>query len=557
MKVSQMPYKRVAKDEVLAKIKELTNAFAQAKTLDEAIKVIGEFDELKIEVMTMYQLAYIRFSQNTKDEFYVGEQDFWDEFAPGLSVAVTDFNKNFVTSPLSPKLREKYPPVLFKNIELQMKASDERAIPYEIEQNKLISQYTRLVSNILIEFNGEKLPPSGMAKYSMNPDRKLRKGASMATGAKYMEHAAELDEIYDKLVSVRTKAGKELGYETYSPLGYAKMTRNCYGKEDIAKLRENVKKHIVPLVGQLKERIRKEQGWDKVMNYDENIYTKEEPKPIGTPDEIFENGKKMYGEMMPVADKLFRKMCDIEAFDALSREGKWGGGYCITIDKYKTPFILANFNGTSGDIDVLTHEFGHALAADRAFEIKFPSLREPTMETAEVHSMSMEFLAYPWMEMFFGDKTPEYKFSHMAGALAFLPYGVIVDYFQQTVYDNPGMTPAERIAFWQKIEKEFLPHMHSEGVPFYGEGRRWQRQSHIYEVPFYYIDYCLAQLTAFQIFSLMEKDYKKAQETYMAFLVQGGTKPFTELLASVGLKSPFEEETFVDIANAVKRVLKI
>ena len=557
MKVSEMPYKRVDKEKVLASFGALTKLFAVAETMEQATEAIKKFDGLYCETFTMYELAYIRFSQNTKDEFYVSEQDFWDEFLPSFNLAVVNFNKNFVTSHLSPELRKKYPPVLFKNIELKMKASDERILPYEIEQNKLVSEYTRLVSNIVVEFNGEKLPPSGMAKYFTNADRNLRKGASFALGEKYMEHAAELDEIYDKLVKVRTKAGRELGFKNFTPLGYANMTRNCYGKEEIAAFRANVKKYIVPLVSALKERVRKEQGWDKVMNYDESIYTKDEPKPIGTPDEIFEKGKKMYREMMPVADRLFKHMCEIEAFDPLSREGKWGGGYCISIDKYKTPFILANFNGSAGDVDVLTHEFGHALAFDRGFEIPSPPLREPSMETAEVHSMSMEFLAYPWMEMFFGDKTPEYKFVHMAGALSFLPYGTIVDYFQQTVYDNPDMTSAERIEFWKKIENEFQPHMSAEGVPFYGEGRKWQRQSHIYEVPFYYIDYCLAQFTAFQILALMNEDYKKAQDTYMAFLVQAGTKPFTELLSSVGLKSPFEEESFRDIEKVVKSLLKI
>lgn len=557
MKVSQMPYKRVDKAEVLAKFADLTQRFENAKTLKEAMKVIQEHDELKIDVSTQLALSYIRFTQDTRDKFYAAEKDFWDEFMPEFQLADVSFTKLYVTSPLSPKLRKVYPPILFKIIELDMKANDERILKSKIEENKLVSEYTKLMSSLLIDFNGEKLPPSGMGKYMSNPDRELRKKAMFALGEKYSEYNQNLDDIYDKLVKNRTEQGKEMGYENYCPIGYANMKRTCYGKEEIAAFRENVKKYFVPLVSKLKERIRVEQGWDKVMIYDENVYTKDEPKPIGTPEEIFAAGKKMYSEMSPVCYELFTKMCEIEAFDPLSREGKWGGGYCISIDKYETPFIIANFNGSSGDVDVLTHEFGHALAADRAFKIPQYAVREPAMETAEVHSMSMEFLAYPWMEMFFGDKTPEYIFSHICGALSFIPYGTTVDYFQQVCYDNPNMTPAERNAFWTKLEKEFLPYMHDEGIPFYGEGRRWQRQAHIFEMPFYYIDYCLAQFIAFEFLALSKKDYKKAQEVYMAFLVQGGTKPFTELVESAGLKSPFEEESFIEIVDVIEKILKI
>lgn len=265
----------------------------------------------------------------------------------------------------------------------------------------------------------------------------------------------------------------------------------------------------------------------------------------------------MYNEMSQETGKLFDTMVESECFDVMSREGKWGGGYCEGLPALKLPFILSNWNGSADDIDVLTHEFGHALEFYKSFFIESDFLSNISMETAEVHSMSMEFLAYPWIDLFFGDKTPEYKFKHIGGAVSFLPYGTIVDYFQQTCYDNPDMTPAERNAFYNKIEHQFMPWTSSEGIPAIKDGRRWQRQAHIFESPFYYIDYCLAQFTALQFLALSQQDYKATFEKYIEFLNYGGTKTFVELLDACGLKSPFEEESFKLIVASVEKILDL
>ncbi len=552
-----MPYKRVDKDECVKTLKGFIERFANASSCLEQLNISDEYDKYCIEIETMQELAYIRFSQNTKDDFYVKEQDYWDEMLPEIGFFATEFNKGYVTSKFSKELRQHFPKVFFKNIELEMMSNDEKLIPLQVEENKLISSYTKLMSGITVEFNGEVLPPSGMLKYNTNPSRDLRCGAYTALGNAYLAHKDELDDIYNKLVEVRTREGLVMGFDNYSTLGYCNMKRNCYNKEDIAKFRENVKKYIVPLATKIKSRIAKEIGVDQMKLYDDGIYTIDEPKPIGTPEQLFDKAQKMYDEMSPITGELFKKMREIEAFDALSREGKWGGGYCINIDKYKTPFILSNFNGSLEDIGTLTHEFGHALAADRSFDIPFVQCREPSMETAEVHSMSMEFFSLPWMESFFGDNTKDFIFAQLSSAVCFLPYGTIVDYFQQTVYDNPSLSPKERNEFWSKIEKEFLPYITTQGIPFYQEGRRWQRQAHIYESPFYYIDYCFAEFTALQFLALANENREKAFDKYMKFLVQGGTKPFTELLESADLLSPFEEGSFIEISKVVTKLLDL
>lgn len=555
IKISQIKYVRPNKDEILEKLGDFKQRFEKAASVEEFYAVHDEYKAFSDEFGTNWRIAFIRFSQDTRNESYVAEQDYLDEIGPEISVAEAEVSRCYLTSKFRHELEKRFPKVMFVNMQMSVDAHDPRIVSERVEENKLTTEYTKLMSNIVIDFNGEKLPMSGIRKYFTSDDRELRKAAYMKFGQAIENNKEKLDEIYDKLVKVRTAMGKKMGYENFSPLGYLQMQRNCYTKEDIARFRANVLKYMVPLASKIRNKVAKNLGWEKQYIYDYDVFTQEEPKPIGTPEQIFANASKMYNEMSPETGKLFDTMVECECFDVMSREGKWGGGYCDGLPAYKLPFILSNWNGSAGDIDVLTHEFGHALEFYKSFSIESEFLSSVSMETAEVHSMSMEFLAYPWLQLFFGNKTEEYKFYHIGGAVTFIPYGTIVDYFQQTCYDNPDMTPAERNAFYNKIEKQFLPYMTTEGIPALQDGRRWQRQAHIFESPFYYIDYCFAQFTALQFLALSQQDYKATFEKYIKFLNFGGTKTFVELLAECGLKSPFEEESFKLVVQSCEKIL--
>lgn len=555
VKISEIVYTRPDKDEMLSKLAEFKRRFEAAATVQEFFAVHEEYKEFDIREGTNIRLAFIRFTQDTRSEFYAAEQDYLDEISPEIAVANAEIAKCYLTSPFRSELEKRFPKVMFVNLQMAVDASDPRIIAEQIEENKLTTQYSKLMSGIVIDFNGERLPMSGISKYFTAADRDLRKRAYTAWGQAIEDNKAELDDIYDKLVKVRTAMGRKLGYDGYSPLGYLRMQRNCYTKEDIAKFRANVLKYLVPLAGKIRAKVGKDLGLGQQYIYDDNVYTVTEPKPIGTPEEMFASASKMYNEMSAETGKLFDAMVESECFDVMSREGKEGGGYCEGLPAYKLPFIFANWNGSAGDVDVLTHEFGHALEFYKSFFIDSEFLSSVSMETAEVHSMSMEFLAYPWIELFFGDKTPQYKFTHIGGAVTFIPYGTIVDYFQQTCYDSPDMTPAERNAFYNKLEKQFLPYMTTDGLPALQDGRRWQRQAHIFQSPFYYIDYCFAQFTALQFLALSQQDYKATFDKYIKFLDYGGTKTFTELLDACGLMSPFEEESFELVVRSCEKIL--
>ena len=336
------------------------------------------------------------------------------------------------------------------------------------------------------------------------------------------------------------------------------MSRNCYTKEDVAAFREAVVKYVVPVADEIYRRQADRIGKTYPMSFADNIleFRSGNPKPQGTPDDIVKAGTKFYDELSPETSRFFHTMLDGELMDLLSTEGKQAGGYCTSIPDHEVPFIFANFNGTQGDVEVITHEAGHAFAAwynrDRVpMETVWPS-----MEGCEVHSMSMEFFGEGWADDFFGKDARKFLYSHLAGALTFIPYGTMVDHFQHIVYEKPEMTPAERHAAWKELLGIYMPWVKLDGeIPFYSDGEGWQRQLHIYDSPFYYIDYCLAQTVSLQFWALLQEDRKTAWERYMAYTKQGGSRTFTELLAHAGLESPFDDACLRGVCEKAEKYL--
>ncbi|MCY7363676.1 MAG: M3 family oligoendopeptidase, partial [Ignavibacteria bacterium] len=374
------------------------------------------------------------------------------------------------------------------------------------------------------------------------------------------DNAKEFDEIFDKLVYLRNDMAVKMGYKNFVELGYARMKRMDYNAEMVLKFREGIKKYFVPLADKLRVKQKDRLGFDKLMVYDLFLQFKSgNATPKGNPDWVVENGKKMYDELSEETKTFYDFMFDNDLMNVFSRKGKADMGYCDYIPKYKSPYIFANMNGTEDDITVLTHEAGHAFQAFESRKFLFKEYTEPTMETAEIHSMSMEFLTYPWMNLFFKNDTDKFKFSHMNGCVNFLPYGVIVDAFQHWVYENPSATPDERKSHWLELEKDFMPHLDYGDIGFLKKGGRWQKQGHIYESPFYYIDYCLAQICAFQFWikAINNGDgkFKDALKDYIELCGKGGSKPFLELVKETNLQSPFDETVIKNIADEIEKYI--
>ena len=555
MKLSEILYVRPKKEDVLSALSKASDRFLHAESAVEQIRVEQELQDYLEDYYTMSTLADIRYSTNSDDEFYKTERDFYNESSPEIQTAVTQFYGNYLKSPFIAELKKHYPPIFFTNLEMQLKAADESVVPMLVEENGLRMGFGKASRKVRFEFNGEQHSPATIEKYKNNPDRELRKGAYMAWGASLNTVAEDLDAVFDDMVKLRTKIANKMGFESFTELGYIRAGRNCYNKNDVKVFRELVLKYITPLCVKIRDRVKNQLGIEKNMLYDNGVFTNTEPKPIGSVSNIFDNGIKMYSEMSTETGELMKKLIGWDAIDVIARDGKRQGGFCTSLSHYKLPYIFANFNGSLGDLDVLTHEFGHAFAAEKAFEIPFATLRNGSSETSETHSMSMEFLTYPWMNLFFGDKLNEYKLNHLGSAVCFLPYAVIIDYFQEWSYDNPSASPIERNEKWKELDERFCPFLSTEGIPFFGEGRRWQRQPHLFFSPFYYVDYAIARVVSLQLFSLMQKDFSLAFNKYLKFLNLGGTLPFTELIKSAELDSPFEERTFISISEIISKEL--
>ena len=555
MKVKDLPYVRFEVEAGKKAIEEFEIAEKNATSVEDVLEARKKWLEAVSEYATNASLAYVRYSVNTRDEFYVKEQEYYDEVSPVLAEYMTKYAQIMCESKFRPELEKRLPETVYPMYECQMKTFSPEIIPDLQEENTLTTKYGQLMAQLTTEWQGEQKPISYIRGFLEDKDRAVRKNAAEAIDRALSSVSDQLDTIYDDLVKIRTRMARKLGYENYIEMGYYRMGRIDYNKEMVEVFRDNVKTSLVPVVSAMKRRVADALGIDQMRFYDNDVIEGDgNPRPYPDEKGILEAGREMYREMHPEIGAFMDSMLEAEAFDVTARDGKCGGGYCTTFDKFRQPFIFANFNGSSGDVDVVTHEFGHALAMNDVFYHGDPEAAVGSSETAETHSMSMEFFSWPYMDKFFRD-SDRYRYTHLSGALTFIPYGVIVDEFQHVVYGNPDMTPAERNEAYLALEAKYRPYLDFGDLPYLGKGTRWQFQGHIYESPFYYIDYCLAQVVAFEFLVESRKDYNRALESYMEHCKRGGKYPFNKLVKLAGLRSPFEDGALDDVAKVVGEII--
>lgn len=559
MKFSEMKYERpdaeALKKEFAALIDEL-KAAPDYKTANEIFK---KEQTLEKHTATMSTLAHIRHSVDTRIEFYDEEQKFWNAFEPELEELSQNWTLALLESPFRADFEKEYGSVVFINAEIALKTFSPEIMPDMKAENDLVQEYEKLLASAQIPFEGKNYTIAQMYAFKNDADDDRRLAAWKAEGQWYKDNQEKLDELYDKLVHLRDGMGKKLGYGGYIPLGYYRMGRNCYTKEDVNKFRDAVVKYLVPVADGIYREQAKRLGKSYPMSFADNalLFRSGNAKPAGDADAILAACKKFYSELSPETDEFFKTMVDGELMDLLSTEGKAGGGYCTSIFDYEVPFIFANFNGTRDDVETMTHEAGHAFAGWLNRKRIPISTIWPSMEGCEVHSMSMEFFSWPWAELFFGKDTRKFLYSHLSGALTFIPYGTMVDHFQHLVFENPDWSPRQRHDAWKKLLGIYMPWAKLDGdIPFYSDGEGWQRQHHIYSYPFYYIDYCLAQTVALEFWAKIQKDLKDAWAHYMKYTSMGGSKTFTELLKNADMDSPFDEKCLRTVCKAADDFLK-
>lgn len=550
MKFSEMEYKRPDLEEVQTRFDKLLSQFENAASFDSQSSIMNEINDLRIEFQTMWILASIKYSIDTLNKFNQDEQNFFDLNGPIYEGLNVKYYQSLVNSKYRPDLEKKWGKQLFAVAESSLKAYKPEILEDLKLENKLRTDYTKLIASAKIMYNGEERNLSGLNPFLESPKRETRRTSSEAKWKFFSDNAGEFDRLYDELVKLRDKMARKIGYKNFVEMGYARMERTDYNAEMVAGFRKQVKDFIVPITVNLKKKQRELLELDSFKYYDQAIdYKTGNAKPHGRTDWITSCARKMYEELSPETGEFFDHMVANEMMDLVTKKGKDAGGFCAFIDKYRSPFIFANFNGTMGDVEVLTHEAGHAFQAFSSRNFDVPEYFSPTAEACEIHSMSMEFLTWPWMSCFFREDNEKFKYSHLKNTLIFIPYGVAVDEFQHFVYENPDVTPEVRNKKWREIEEKYLPYLDYDNNEFLVNGGRWQQQRHIYMSPFYYIDYCLAQICAFQFWKRYNLESKEtALKDYMRLCKAGGSMSFLELVKLANLISPFDKnciESFV------------
>lgn len=558
MKFQDFPYQRPKLDSFVQGFETLLEGFENADSFEVQSDFFEKINQMREDFSSMNNLCRIRHSIDTRDEFYEKENTFFDENSPTYDALINRFYKLIVGSKFRKELEEKWGSQFFVIADLSLKTFQPTILEDLQKENKLVSDYMKIKATAKIEFEEKEYNLSSIIPLETSKDREVRKLATQTKWKFFEENAERFEEIFDQQVKVRHEIAQKLGYKNFIELGYARMLRSDYDAEMVTNFRQQILEHVVPVATKLYERQRKRLGLEKLEYYDSGFrFASGNPKPHGSPNWILNHASKMYSDLSNETKEFFDFMREKDLMDLVNKEGKATGGYCSFIGKYKAPYIFSNFNGTSGDIDVLTHEAGHAFQVYSSREIGLDEYNWPTYEACEIHSMSMEFFTYPWMHLFFEDETEKYKFAHLAGAIKFLPYGVAVDEFQHYVYENPNATPKERNAMWRTIEKKYLPHVDYGDNLFLENGGFWQKQSHIFSTPFYYIDYTLAQVCAFQFWKKDQENHTSAWNDYVNLCKAGGSKSFLDLVKLANLMSPFEEGCVREVTKMIENWLNL
>ena len=550
-KFAELQYVRPDMEKIFARVSGDIAVLKEAKNYEEFRNAYMDYVEADTELETSKTVAHIRNTINLLDEFYEAEMVYFNSQTPKYEILKKEMGEVIVASPFKAEMEKEFGAILIQNMEAQKQLSDESIVDDQVKEAELVSRFMKTQAAATVEFKGEQIGNYGLLKIMQSTDRAERKEAFEAWAKLYEGIAPTLEEVYDGLVKVRAGMAKKLGFKSFIPMGYLRRRRFDYTEKELEVFRKQVREVVVPAAAKLYERQKEALGIDTLYYYDESIASPSgNPVPIGDKEYLVGEAQKMYRELSRESGEFFDFMMEYELFDLDSKHGKRAGGYCTTLPQYHAPFIFSNFNGTDADVNVLTHEAGHAFAGFTAAKFqKTPELCHSTSEINEIHSMSMELWTYPWMENFFGDKAEEYRREHLADALMKIPYMLCVDEYQHKVFENPEMTTMERRAVWSGLEKIYMPWRNYAGNEFLESGAFWIKQQHIFLYPFYYVDYAMAQMGAFEFYTKMKEDQKAAWADYYKLCAAGGSMGYFDLLKYSGLHKVLED-------GSVKIILK-
>ena len=544
--------------EVRREHEAIRSELARATAVDELAAAVRRWDDLRRRLDTWTSLVEVRFQLDTRSEERRLALQRRDEVTPKLTELDVAMMRELVAHARRAELEERLGAHAFALWQARVTTYDPAIEQDSVREAALEAEYIALCASAQLEFEGETLNLSSIAKHFQSTDRGTRHHAYGTYWSFFEQHADELDRIFDELTTVRHAMAGKLGYDDYTELGYRKMARTDYGREDVERFREEVRESVVPLNSRLAARKAERLGVDPLMVWDEPMHdAKPNPRPLGgvewqmaRAEEMFDALGGGFGDFYGLMRR--RRMLDLDA-----RDGKAAGGFCIDFPSVGMPFVFANFNGTKGDVEVFTHEMGHAFQGYQGRTQPLLEYMWPTAEACEVHSMSLEFLTWPHMERFFGDSADDFRRMHLEGALAAVAHVTMIDHFQHLVYASPDATTEERHAMWREMERTYLPERDWGDLARPAAGAGWQRVLHVYRYPFYSIDYALAQVCALQFWVRSRRDFGEALHAYVGLCKRAGEAPFQELVRSAGLVSPFERGCLAEALEEARAQLAL
>lgn len=556
-KFSSLEYKRPDFEAIGAFAEELTEKIKNAASYAELKELMAEMEQVSNDMSTDCVIASIRHTLDTKDEYYEKEDEYINNTIPTIMPKLLAVDEVLMNSPFRADIEKEYGKQYFAQKELQKKTFCEANIPLMQQEAKLTNEYQKIMATAEIEFDGQTLNLYGVQKYFEHEDREVRAGAVKAYSDFYHKNEARLEEIWDELISIRNQMGKNLGYENFIPVGYMQQGRTDYGQKEVESFREQVRTEIVPLCEKLYEAQAKRLGVDEFMFYDENrVFMDGNAVPAGDDDFMVEEARKMYHEISPETGEFIDFMIEHELMDLKNKPGKASTGYMTFLSRYKAPFVFSCFNQTIFDMQVLTHELGHAFAGYMAMRHQpIADFYSESTDIAEIHSMSMEQFSYPYAERFFGEQADKFRFAHLQDAITFVPFGVAVDEFQHICYANPSLTAKERTLEWKKLEEKYMPWRKYEADDFFDRGGYWYHKLHIYLYPFYYINYTLTTMGAMEFKKKNYENHEAAWQDYLNLCKCGGSMSYLETLKYANLKNPFEQGSVADAISVAKNEL--
>jgi oligoendopeptidase F len=544
---------------------ETLQPFYQA-LLDRPLKCDGCLRQLLLDRSDLDAAAseaqavlYIRMTCHTDDDAAkTAYLDFVEHVEPQLKKAGFDLDRKIVQSPHASKLDLQRYGVLLRNLRADVELFREENIPIQTEETKLSQQYEETCGAMTVTYGGEEKTLPQMARYLEETDRAVREEAWRLIAERRVADRDKLEGLFEKMVALRHQMARNAGCANYIEYAFKRKHRFDYNPADCEAFHRGAEEVCVPVLRQLNAERAKALKVSPLRPWDLSVDILGRPplRPFERAADLVERTSRLFHGMDPALGTLFDSLRTGDCLDLESRKGKAPGGYQQNRDRMRKPFIFMNAAGLNRDLHTMVHEAGHAFHSMLCNNEPLVDYRHSPLEFAEVASMGMELLAFPYLDQFYSEAdAARAKRTHLEELSRMIPWIATIDAFQHWIYSHPQHSRAERTAYWLQLDRRFGPAVDWTGLEKYRESF-WQRQLHLFSVPFYYIEYGIAQLGALQLWAQARRNEKKALENYKKALKLGGSRPLPELFGAAELKFNFGPGTMRSLMDEVASELR-